>query len=321
MKNSISDLLITPWTTCVIFTAVRLKIFTILSNNKLTIKELSSACGTIPEYLKALLEACDSLGLIISKNDKYLNSHFSNIYLVEGKPFYVGDLIELQHNEAKQWNNLYELLIGSKRSNRDQSDTNNNCRLFIKAMNNLGMLGEAEALKKSVNLDGYKRLVDAGGGSGLYSVVLCREYPGLTSIIMDKSEVLAITKEMIKDFNEKKQITLRSADITKDSLGDNIDAVLLSDVIYSETFAMPIITNAFKCLRKGGLLIIRGYYSDPENSKPLFGALFVLNLLVFNPNTSIMTISSLKKKVCDTGFKVIKTSSLTERSMILIAEK
>ena len=32
--------------------------------------------------------------------------------------------------------------------------------------------------------------------------------------------------------------------------------------------------NSWNCLRSGGTLIIRGYYSDPDNTKSLFGALF-----------------------------------------------
>lgn len=321
MRCSIYDLLVAPWTACVVFTATRLKIFTILSNKIMTVEEISSICKASPHILKALLDACVSMELIISKDGKYMNSHFSKVYLVEGKPHYIGDFIEFQYDELKQWARLYDITTG-RDSFRDESSTEDiNYRAFIKAMNNLGMMGEAEALKNFVDLSGCKMMVDAGGGSGLYSVVLCQEYPELKSTILDKSEALVIAEEMIAGSKERERITLRAADITKDTFGGNIDIVLLSDVIYDELEAAQVLRNAWNCLRQEGILILRGYYSDPENSKSLFEALFMLNLLVFDPNRKVMTISSLRKIVSDTGFNVIKMSSLTELSMILIAKK
>jgi len=250
-----------------------------------------------------------------------LNSHFSNIYLVEGSPYYVGDLIDLQNEESNQWNKLYDIIVGSNHILNEQSDVNYYDKIFAKAMNNLGRLGEAEALKDSVNLSDCKKMIDVGGGSGLYSVVFCRNYPNLKSTILDRVEVLAITKEMIGYSKESTQITLRPADITTDDFGKNIDVVLVSDIMYDELIAEPILKSAWNCLRKNGILIVRGYYSDPENSKSLFGALFFLNLLVFNPNRTILTISSLRKNVIERGFTIIKTSPLTERSIVLIAKK
>ncbi|MFQ6084429.1 MAG: methyltransferase [Candidatus Aminicenantia bacterium] len=321
MRNTISDLLIAPWTTCVLFTAIRLKTFSILSNREMTAEEISSSCGAVPRLLKALLDACDSMGLVISKNGKYMNSHFSKVYLVEGKPHYVGDLIELQYSESKQWDKLYDIVIGSNNLIDSQDIEKVNYRTFIRAMNNLGMIGEAEALKNAVDLSGCKEMVDAGGGSGLYSIVLCQKYPELRSTILDVSDALIVAKELIAGYKEKERIKFRETDITKESFGKNIDVVLLSDVVYDESTAAAILRNAYKSLRQNGTLILRGYYSDPDNSKPLFGALFVLGQLVFDPNRKILSISSLRKYVNDIGFNAIKISALTERSMCLIARK
>jgi 2-polyprenyl-3-methyl-5-hydroxy-6-metoxy-1,4-benzoquinol methylase len=321
MLNSISDLLIAPWTTCVVFTAIRLKIFTILSNEMMTVEELSSKCRAIPHLLKPVLDVFVSLGLMDLQNDKYMNSHFSRVYLVEGEPRYVGDFIKLLYDESKHWDKLYDIVVEGKTLCVEESTDKAKLRTFIKAMNNLGMLGEAEALRNSVDLSGCKQMVDAGGGSGLYSIFLCQKYPDLSSTILDRSQTLAKTEEMIASCEGRERIKLREADITKESLGENIDVVLLSDVIYDELEAVQILRNAWNCLCQNGILIIRGYYSDPDNSKSLFGALFVLNQLVFDPNRKIMTISSLQKNIRDIGFTITKILHLTERSFAVLAKK
>jgi predicted nicotinamide N-methyase len=322
-KNTISDLVLAPWTTSVLFAAIRLKIFSLLSNKKMTIDELASKCQAIPGFLKALMDACVSMGLVEYKNDTYMNSHFSQVYFVEGEPFYAGDFINIVYTESLQWYKLIDIIKGKKDVSEEKpSEIFNYSRYqFIKAMNNIGMLGEAEALKHTVDLSGCKEMIDAGGGSGLFSIALCQKFPGLKSTILDVNETLAVTKELIAGCKEKERITLRETDIIKNSFGQHIDAVLLSDVIYTESTAIPVLKNARNCLRQNGLLIIRGYYSDPGKSGSLLGALFFLKQLVDDPDQKIMTISSLKKNVSDSGFTITRVSPLTERSIVLIARK
>ena len=321
MLNSISDLLIAPWATSVVFTAIRLKIFTILSNERLSLKKLSSQCKAIPHLLKPVLDVCVSMGLMDLQNAKYKNSHFSLVYLVEGKPHYVGDFLQLLYDESKYWDRLYDVVLEGKCFTDKEPTDEAKLRTFIKAMNNLGMLGEAEALRNFADLSGCREMVDAGGGSGLYSITFCQKYPDLRTTILDRSQTLVITEEMIAGYEERERITLREADITKESFGKNIDVVLLSDVIYDESTAESVLRNAWNCLRQNGILIMRGYYSDPENSKPLFGALFVLNVIVFDPNKRVLTISALEKRLRDIGFTVAITGHLTERSFAIIAKK
>lgn len=287
----------------------------------MTVGELSSKCGAIPHRLKPLLDVCVSMGLMVLQHNRYMNSPFSRVYLVEAEPLYVGDLIQLQYDESKQWDRLYGIITGNEHRPHEPQSEELKHKTFIKAMNNLGMLGEAEALKNSVDISGCRQMIDAGGGSGLYSLVLCQKYPELRSTILDKKETLDITREMIADCEERERITLIEADITKASFGENIDVVLLSDVIYDRSEAAAILRNAWDSLRRNGLLIVRGYYADPDDSKPLFGALFVLNQLVFDPDRIILTVSSVQKIVRNTGFTITKLSPLTERSFVITATK
>jgi len=320
MKDTIFDLLVAPWKSSVLTTAIRLKIFTILSDNLMSVEDLSSHCQSLPLYLKPLLDACVGMGLLNLKSDKYSNSHFSRVYLVEDEPYYAGDFIKLLYNESHRWNKLYEIIKNDEKFT-DEQNVDEVHRTFIKGMNNLGMLGEVDALIHAVDLSGCQLKIDAGGGSGLYSAALCQKYPELKSIILDKSNTLVITKEIISNHKEVDRIELRESDITKETFGEKIDVVLLSDVIYDESEAELILRNAWNCLIDDGMLIVRGYYSDPAKSNPLFGALFVLNQIVFDPCRKIVTITSLQKIINAIGFNITKISPLTELSFIIIAKK
>lgn len=317
IDKRVFDLITAPWKTRVVFVAVRLRIFSLLYNKTLTIQELSETCDAIPLLLKSIADVCVSMNLMEYQNGRYKNSPLSERYLVEGRPNYIGDLIQLQDDESGHWDKLIDLVMG-RRERRSEEDR---YRTFIKGMNNLGMLGEAEALAGVVDLSGCRQMIDAGGGSGLYSLLFCQRYPRLASTILDRRETLDIARQMLAPFPEKERITFREADILKDTFEGNIDVFLLSDVIYDREAAKLVLAKAHDCLKESGILLIRGYYSDPENTRPLFGALFAIGQLVFDPTRKMMTLSDLQVEVREAGFFIEKVSRLTELSFVACAKK
>ena len=164
-------------------------------------------------------------------------------------------------------------------------------------------------------------MTDAGGGSGVYSIVLCQEYPELQSTILDVKDTLVVTEDFLKNTPANKRITLKEGNYLKDPLGDNLDVVLLSDVIYGASEAKIVLQNAWDSLSRDGTLIIRGYYSDIDRTDPLFGALFAVKQLVDDPQGNIMSISDLAENVEQAGFDIVEMAPLTEYSCILIGKK
>jgi hypothetical protein len=227
MKNTISDLITRPWSMYVLFAAVRLKVFTILADRKMTAEEIAGECGAVPRLLKALLDACAGMELISLEGDRYANSPFSRTHLVEGQPQYMGDFSNILSGQTPAWLKLADVVGGKVRSGEAPITEELDIRTFTLGMNNIGTLGEAEALKNAVDLSGCREMVDAGGGSGLYSALFCREYPDLRSTILDQKEALAAAREITGAYPERERLRFREADITRDSFGENVDAVLL----------------------------------------------------------------------------------------------
>jgi hypothetical protein len=258
---------------------------------------------------------------LAQENNRYRNSHFSRVYFVEGSHFYVGDFLKLVNDESLQWFQLPNIIRGTEKINENPPYIRSDYRTFIMAMNNLGNLGEAEALRNMVDLAGCKRMVDAGGGSGLYSIALCQKYPELHSTILDVKDTLTVTQEIIGDRPERGRIDLREGDFLKDALGEGLDVVLLSDVIYEESTARIVLRNAWDSLSQDGRVIVRGYYADPQKGRPLFGALFAVKGLVDDAQRRIMTISNLEETVKEIGFGIVKVAPLTEFSFVLIGRK
>jgi len=319
MTLSFSDIFMAPWQIQVVATAVQFDLFTILGDSEKSTEEIAGRCGAVPDRLEALLDACGAMGLVHRRDNKFFNSHFSRIYLVKGAKRYFGDMIKHQQDIAPRWYGLYDVITGKNLPQPEHDETGH--QNFIRAMNNLGRQGEAEAMRNELDLHGYRKMADIGGGSGLYSLVLCEKYPELESTILDRKETLAVTREYIGHRQEFGRITLREGDYTVDDFGIANDVVLMSDVVYGEAEAAIMLKKAWDSLRPDGLLVIRGYYTHPDKSTPLFGALFVLNDLLFDPDSKILTVSSLTKLIGEAGFTIIKSCPLTERSTLVVARR
>ena len=317
MNLSLSNLISAPWTTMVVFEAVRLDLFNLLSQGTLNSTEIARHTRTDQHILLPLLNACVSMGLMRVQNDKFANSMISKKHLVNGQPGYIGDFIKLQYQEWDKWRNLSDIFQKDQMTDQQVSSH----EIFIRGMDNLGKLGEAEALTGKVDLSDCRQMADVGGGSGVYSLSLCEKYPDLNVILLEKQETLDVTRRLLYKSPLKSRITLRECDIEREDYGRNMDAVLLSDVIYDVKLVSNILKRAFDSLREGGQLIIRGYYSDPAGNDTLFSRLFILQLLAFDPAREVLTMPVLVSAIEKAGFRPVYRNILTERSQLIIATK
>jgi hypothetical protein len=321
-RNTLLDLVFAPWSIYALYTANRLKIFTLLAEKEMTVDEIAALSSAQKGPLEGLLDACTAIGLLRRQGNLYGNSHVSDAYLVEGRPLYLGDIIEVQSIETGNWERLYSLVISGDTSAGGGARREVTPELFTMAMNNLGMLGEAEALANAVDLSGCKTMIDVGCGSGIYSITLCRHYPDLVATLLDTKDVLEITSRLIKKSDVQDRINTKPIDILKDSFGKDMDAALLSDVLYQDgSMCIQILRSAYEALAAGGMLIVRGYYADPEKSQPVHGSLFALGQLLFDANREVISIPVLHNWIKKVGFKIVASHALTERSTCVLANK
>jgi SAM-dependent methyltransferase len=319
--NPILDAVFHSWRMNVITTASRLDLFSRLEGGEMDAGQLARETGSVPHLLEALLEACVAMGLLLRRHGLYRNSHLSSAHLVKGRPLYVGHILEIQARGALRWGRLLHVVTTGE-TPEGPDEVGEQHPLFTRAMNDLGMLQEASALAAAVDLSDCRSLVDLGCGSGLYSITLCRCFPQLAATLVDREQVLATTDGMVTSAGLADRIRTRAGDIESDPIGEGVDAVLLSDSLYyDETTATRILTTAHEALREGGILIIRGYYAAPGASEPLFGAIFRLNLLLFEPHRTPPSLGDITAWVGAVGFREVRTFALTEKSSCVLARK
>jgi SAM-dependent methyltransferase len=319
--NPVLDAVFHSWRFHVIATACRLGVFSRIEENGMDSERLARDTQCVPRLLEALLDACVATGLLHREGRRYVNSHLSSAYLVEGRPLYLGHILEVQARGTARWDRLLEF-VRTGEALSVPGEVGEHDQLFTMAMNDLGANGEAEALAGAVNLSSCRTLLDVGCGSGLYAIALCRRFPRLAATLIDREEVLRTTASLVAASGLADRIGMRAGDMTACEFGDDVDAVLLSDSLYHDPDAASrILRAAHAALSPAGIAILRGYYPDPGASESPFGAVFRLNLLLFDPDRRPPTAEEISGLLAGAGFRDIRRFALTERSTCFLGTK
>ena len=156
---------------------------------------------------------------------------------------------------------------------------------FIRAMDSLVRArGDARYLAANLDLSGVDVLADVGGGPGTYLVEFLKRWPGLRGAICDLPATLAAARDILaqRDSVTLERIALVSFDYRRDEIPVRCGAILLSNVIHSETEAanQALAHKCFRALNPGGRLIVKDHVMNRELTAPAAGAVFSLYLLL-----------------------------------------
>lgn len=176
----------------------------------------------------------------------------------------------------------------------------------------------AEELAQTLDLSGFQRIMDLGGGSGVISLALLRRYPDLTATVVDIANVCAAGEEIVAETPEAERITFHPADLLHDELPAGFDVILECDVgIYSEGLFRRLVS----CLNDSGRLIIvdelteEGQVGSPSSLSHAF------YVSLHNPEFTLPSVNGICGYLEQAGFRLLTTQKMTTGEVIIQAEK
>ena len=312
-----------------LFTACEYDLFTLLAEEK-TAHEVSQEIKTDPIMTEKFLNALTAVGLLAKRDGRYSNTLLADTFLVRGKPFYQGNLIKLVARGCRDWSRLGQVL---KEGAGQQAETRRFeavfDRSFILAMAEGAVRGTlqqtVEAVSKLPEFAGTKRLLDLGGGHGLYAISLAQKKPDLEAIIFDLPHVAEVTRDFISRYGMQERVKVVAGDFNRDELGNGYDLVLASDVFYrpKETVA-GVVRKIFDSLNDGGTFILKQWVLNDEGTGPLAAVLFDLKLSLSGNRHYLYTTKESVDLLREAGFydvQVIDISIPAKPSTLVVAKK
>jgi (2Fe-2S) ferredoxin/predicted O-methyltransferase YrrM len=262
-----------------VLTALELDVFTAIGKGS-TAQQIAAKIQSAVRATEMLLNALVSLKLLGKRDSVYTNTPVSARFFVQGTPDSARDAQLHIANLWTRWSSLTDAIkAGTSVVPRGE---NGYVTTFIAAMDHTAR-GRARAVAQAVEVNGSKRLLDLGGGSGAYSIAFAKAAPGLQAEIVDLPEVLPITQGYIRKAGLAERITTREGDMMTVPLENSrYDLVLLSAIchMYSPEENQQLLQRAYAALAPNGRLVVSDFILDADKTAPRYGALFALNMLV-----------------------------------------
>jgi hypothetical protein len=174
---------------------------------------------------------------------------------------------------------------------------------FTALMNARGLyLGSA--LADRLDLSGRSRLLDIGGGSGIYACCLVNTNPGLEALVLEQAPVDAIAGREIASRSLSGRIGVVTGDMFEQRAwpGD-CDVHLFSNVLHDWDMVeiRQLLTNSFSRLSPGGLLVVHEVFLNRTKDGPLPAAEYSA-ILMHSTQGRCYGVGEMEEMISSAGF-------------------
>ena len=303
------------WVAKTVTVATELDIFTIIAKKgSLTGVEIAKNLNVETRPAEMLLNACVSLELLEKDGSKYNNTPLTDEFLVKGKPNYFGDMILLTGTrDYEVWIDLKKAVVTNKPVRPDIIALTANpesARPFIKAMHNVA-IAPAIALSNLIDFSKFECLLDLGGGSGAYPIMIRKKYPNLKVMVFDRPYVCEVAEEFIKKMGASSNVATYPGDYWTNKFPEGADVVLLGNVLQASNVEKNkiLLQKVYDYLPRGGMVIAVEILLNEDKAGPASATLFGLLMLMVSQDGKTYTEKEIRQLLQDAGFGDIKSQA------------
>ena len=292
-----------------LFAALELGLFTTLAGEPRGLTALAVKLHAPAGPLSVLLSTCLALKLLTWDGDRYSNSPAAQRFLVQTSRSYVGDyyLRQISSLAYPKLPLVRSLLRGDLVGQLDYAATLDDPKAteeFVRGQH-AGSLGPATLLASTHDFSGYTCLLDLGGGSGAFAIETVKHSSGLSAVVFDLPQVVAVTEKILQETGFTERITCVGGDLRTDPWPKGSDLILLSYIVscYGPQTLKTLLARARAYLPSGGRLLIHDFALSADRSGPHNAALFLFGQLSASAQTQAYTVEELRIAMHEAGFK------------------
>lgn len=180
----------------------------------------------IPEMLAVLCEC----GFVRKEHDKYVNTPLTDAFLNRESPYSQEEYMEkLRIRMHELWFNLPEIIMqGPVYYDKKEFFS----RMVLPSMAANALTGRLQHVIRAImelpGTSGPSRMLDLGGGHGLYAIALARLNPEMECTVFDLPEVIGITRDYIDRYNVSDRVGTLAGDFFEDDFGSGYSVILSS---------------------------------------------------------------------------------------------
>lgn len=220
-----------------------------------TVEELSRELKLNYKTANAVCEFFKSKGLLLERDGKFVVSEVCAMLLSNRSPFSLARVFEEKRKEVEIWLRIENYLQGEDlRKEEDFFKTR------ILTLGRIALLKDLKFVFKVAELEEFKRakrLLDLGGGHGLYAYAFTLLNDRLEAVVFDLPKVVRAAKDFLKPFKAER-VSFVEGDFFKEDLGEGYDLVFSS--FNPGGKHSQLIPKIYRALKKGGIYVNRQFF-------------------------------------------------------------
>ena len=306
-----------------ILTAVELNVFTAVAAGS-TAGDVAGRIGGDPRATEMLLNALVACGLLDKRGEVFSNTPFAARFLDDGSPASVRMATMHSVGLWTRWSTLTECVrAGTSIAHREIGDRGEEwTEAFIAAMHR-NASDRAPQVVHTIGVEGVRRVLDVGGGSGAYSIAFAQALPEIEAVVFDLPRVARIAERHIRAAGLEGRVSTRAGDFLADDLGEGFDLVYVSAICHmlDPEGNRALIGKCYGALVPGGRLVIQDFLLEADKTMPKTAALFSLNMLVGTRAGASYSVDEYAEWMREAGFAEVRRNRLAGPAGLMIGTR
>lgn len=247
-----------------------------------TMAEITGHLGFSTRPVDVLLTLCVANGFLErDAADRFQVTTLATEHLVKGADWYLGPYYEPIRDTPITRDFLKTLQTGKPANWQAQDDgedwhasmmSEEFAEGFTQLMDCRGRaFGQAMARALSSELVGRRRVLDVGGGSGIYAATMVARYPHMNGVVFEQAPVDAIARRELAKHGLADRVTVETGDMFVDPWPVGCDVFLLSNVLHDWDLpeVQRLLQKTADSMESGSLLILHEAFLREDKSGPL----------------------------------------------------
>lgn len=307
---------------------VHLDLFSRLETQVMDQHEICSALGIQDRPADVMMTLFAAMGLVERRDERFGLTPLSRSFLTRGSkqsliPYFASlgqrsvcrsMLNVLRTGEPASWADSNQQEWVSAMEDADFAES------FTAAMDSRGACF-APLLAKSLNCGDRTRLLDIGGGSGIYACHLVLEYPQLEASILEKPPADAVAGGFVRKMGLSDRIGIVAGDMF-DEIPSGYDVHLFSNVLHDwdRGNVERVLARSFRALAPGGSIAIHDAHINASKTGPLEVAEYSA-LLMYSTEGKCYSVSEMSVLLEAAGFTDINYIPMKCHRSLIAARK
>ncbi|SBS34263.1 Multifunctional cyclase-dehydratase-3-O-methyl transferase TcmN [Marinomonas spartinae] len=318
--GKISEMMMLPLAAKSLNVAAEIGVADIINESTIHIETLSESMEVDKVILLNLIKVTSLFGFFTIDSDGYVKNSDYSMFLTTDHPQSMRQFCRLFGHE---YYNAYDGLLHTTKTTNSGfkhiysktlyeylDDTPDRALVYDLAMRDFSRPVGKEITKTFAEMfSNSKKIIDIGGGSGVITIEVLKQFGHLTGCIFDREDVCTRNKDHLPK-SVRDRITLHPGDFF-DSVPSGYDVYILKNVLHNwnDQSSSSILKTISRSIGNGRLLIVEPIVTKKEDSPRLiFNALF--QSVICEDGTHPRDTLDIESLVNATGFTIARAEKL-----------